>query len=75
MAGPDGRIVIPDPNSVASQFASKVREICDKQTTITAQGAGISKKVSDVTDQKKVQDEKNVKNAKDAQTAKNVPVT
>ncbi len=59
MAGPDGQIVIPDPNSVASQFASKVKEIYSKQKGIAGVGAGISKKVGEVADDKDDQDGKN----------------
>ncbi len=74
MAGPDGQIVIPDPNSTASQFASKVREIFDKQSGIAGQGADIPKKAYGG---KKTEDAQkvfgDVEKIKNDQNVKNVP--
>ena len=63
MAGPDSQIVIPDPNSIASQFASKVQEIFSKQRGIAGTENEMAEKVFDDKNVKIVQNAKNVKEA------------
>ena len=72
MAGPDGLQFQVDSITVASQFASNVKDIYNRQKGIAAQGAQITEKVQDVQNVKKVE---NVKGDKKAQDDKNVPGT
>ncbi len=66
MPVPDKMVSGRDSKSIASEFASKVRKIFDKQAAIAGQGAKMSKKVLDVDVEALVlEDAQNDKKARD----------